>query len=58
MYKQIFVFHDCIVYVDLTQELIDRWTADIINTIDKIENMENKYYESHDEMIFTTLLSR
>lgn len=47
-----FVFHDCIVYVDLTQDLIDRWTADIINTIDKIENMENKYYESHDEMIF------
>ena len=36
-------FHDCIVYVDLTQELIDRWVTDITNTIDEIIEKEEKY---------------
>lgn len=36
-------FHDCIVYVDLTKELIDRWVTDIINTIDEIVEKEEKY---------------
>ena len=36
-------FHDCIVYVDLTQELINRWVTDIINTIDEIVEKEEKY---------------
>ena len=36
-------FHDCIVYVDLTQDLIDRWVADITNTIDEIIEKEEKY---------------
>lgn len=36
-------FHDCIVYVDLTQDLIDRWVTDIINTIDEIVKKEEKY---------------
>lgn len=36
-------FHDCIVYVDLTQDLIDRWVADITNTIDEIVEKEEKY---------------
>ena len=36
-------FHDCIVYVDLTQELIDRWVIDITNTIDEIIEKEEKY---------------
>lgn len=47
-----FVFHDCIVYVDLTQDLIDRWTTDIVNIIDEIEDKENRYNETHDEKIF------
>ena len=36
-------FNDCIVYVDLTQELIDRWTTEITNTIDEIVEKENEY---------------
>lgn len=36
-------FHDCIVYVDLTQDLIDRLVTDIINTIDEIVEKEEKY---------------
>jgi len=36
-------FHDCIVYVDLTQELINRWVTDITNTIDEIIEKEEKY---------------
>ena len=36
-------FHDCIVYVDLTQDLIDRWVTDITNTINKIVEKEEKY---------------
>ena len=47
-----FVFHDCTVYVDLTQDLIDRWVTDIVNTIDEIEDKEKRYYMSHDEKIF------
>lgn len=36
-------FHDCIVYVDLTQDIIDRWVTDITNTIDEIIEKEDKY---------------
>ena len=36
-------FNDCIVYMDLTQELIDRWTTEITNTIDEIVEKENEY---------------
>lgn len=36
-------FNDCLVYVDLTQELIDRWTTEITNTIDEIVGKENEY---------------
>ena len=36
-------FHDCIVYVDLTKELIDRWVTEITNTIDEIIEKEEKY---------------
>lgn len=36
-------FHDCIVYVDLTKELIDRWVTDITSTIDEIIEKEEKY---------------
>lgn len=35
--------NDCIVYVPLTNELIDRWVTDITNTIDEIKEKEEKY---------------
>lgn len=47
-----FKFHDCIVYVELTKELIDRWVSDITNTIDEILNKEHKYDETEDEKLF------
>lgn len=36
-------FSDCIVYIDLTQELINKWVTEITNTIDEIVEKENKY---------------
>lgn len=50
--RENFVFHDCVVYVDLTQDLIEKWTTDIVNTIDEIKDKEKRYYETHDEKIF------
>ena len=50
--RENFVFHDCIVYVDLTQELINKWTTNIVNTIDEIEDKEKRYSENEDEKIF------
>lgn len=54
-------FHDCIVYVDLTQDLIDRWVTDITNTIDEIVEKEEKYKveelidkENAEEIFFDT----
>lgn len=38
-----FKISDCIVYIDITQELLDRWETDIINTIDVIEKKEAEY---------------
>ena len=35
--------NDCLVYVDLTSDLINRWTEEIINTIDEIIEKENMY---------------
>ena len=50
--RENFVLHDCTVYVDLTQELINKWTTNIINTIDEIEDKEKRYSETQDEKIF------
>jgi len=41
--REKYKFHDCIVCVDLTNELIERWTTEIINTIDEIIEKEEKY---------------
>lgn len=38
-------FHDCYVYVELTQELIDYWTNFIIDTMKEILNKEAQYEE-------------
>lgn len=57
-------FHDCIVYVDLTQDLIDRWVTDITNTIDEIIEKEEKYEaeklidKENAEMIFFDTLEQ
>lgn len=47
-----FIFHDCIVYVDLTQDLINKWTTDIVNTIEEIERREREYQDTYDEKVF------
>ena len=44
--------NDCIVYVDLTPELIERWTTEITNTIDEIREKEREYTEKEDDTIF------
>ncbi len=38
-------FHDCYVYVDLTEELIDYWTNFIIDTMKEIRSKEAQYEE-------------
>lgn len=38
-------FHDCYVYVELTQELIDYWTNFIIDTMKEIRSKEAHYEE-------------
>ena len=38
-------FHDCYVYVELTQELIDYWTNFIIDTMKEIRSKEAQYEE-------------
>lgn len=47
-----FVIRDCIVEVPLTDSLINKWTSDIITTIDEIEAKEKEYKKSFDEKIF------
>lgn len=43
---------DCIVYVDITDELLNKWKTEIINTIDEITEKEEQYNRSKDETIF------
>lgn len=38
-------FHDCYVYVDLTEELINHWESFIINTMKLIREKEKKYFD-------------
>lgn len=40
-----FKISDCLVYVDVTSELIDKWTSNIIDTIKEIEKKEKEYEE-------------
>lgn len=35
--------HDCIVYVDLTEELINDWTNKIVDTMNEISEKEDRY---------------
>ena len=45
-------FADCIVYVDLTEELINHWEDYIINTTKEIRDKEEEYKVSFDEHIW------
>lgn len=47
-----FKFNDCYVYVDITEELINKLTEDITNTIIEIIIKEKEYEESKDDSIF------
>lgn len=38
-----YIVSDCIVYVDITNELVNRWETEIVNTIDEIIEKENTY---------------
>lgn len=40
-----YIISDCIVYVDITDELLDKWKTEIVNTIDEIIEKENRYEE-------------
>lgn len=40
--------NDCIVTVPITDELLNKWTTDIIDTICEIEEKENKYQKLKD----------
>lgn len=45
-------FADCIVYVDLTEELIKKWEDYIIETTEEIRSKTKEYEETHDEHIW------
>ena len=47
-----FTINDCYIYVDITQDLIDKWTTDVINTIDEIIEKEEQYKSDYNEEIF------
>jgi len=43
---------DCFVWVPLTQQLVDKWTENIVSTIDEILSVEQQYNQMHDEMLW------
>lgn len=43
---------DCFVWVPLTQQLVDKWTEDIVSTIDEILSVEEQYNQTRDEMLW------
>lgn len=45
-------FNDCIVYVDLTDELINKWETHIIETTKDIREKEAEYNKTFDEKIW------
>ena len=47
-----YIISDCYVYVTLTQELIDKWTNEIVSTINDISMREKDYDETESEMCF------
>lgn len=47
-----YVVSDCFVYVDLTDDLINSWTDDIVLTIKDIALREKDYEETHSENVW------
>lgn len=47
-----YVISDCFVYIPITQKLIDKWTHDIITTIEDIKLREKDYKETGNEGCF------
>ena len=47
-----YIFEDCYVEVPITEELIAKWTNDIILTIDDIELREKDYENTNSEKVF------
>ena len=50
--KNKFEFHDCVVYIDITKDTFEQLEKNLSDTIDLIEELTQKYYETHDEMLF------
>lgn len=50
--KAKYVISDCYVYIDLTEELINKWTEHVITTIKDIELREADYAETHSDACF------
>ena len=50
--KAKYVISDCFVYIDLTDDLINSWTEDIITTIKDIFLREKDYEETHSENVW------
>lgn len=47
-----YIFDDCYVYVELTQDMFDNLEGKIINTLDEIIEKENKYKTTKDDSLF------
>ena len=50
--KSKYTMEDCYVYVDLTEELLNHWETDIIETLKMIRSKEKEYEETKDESIW------
>jgi len=50
--KAKYVISDCYVYVDLTDELINKWTEHVVTIIKDIELREADYAETHSDACF------
>lgn len=47
-----FKISDCLVYIPITNELINDWSTEIINTLDEIMKKEAEYKSCMDEKVF------
>ena len=50
--REKYVISDCYVYIDLTEELINKWTEHVITVIKDIELREADYAETHSDACF------
>ncbi len=50
--REKFSISDCYVYVSLTEELVNKWTKYIVDTITDIELREKDYQETHNDKVW------